>query len=119
MNKIKFYHEHTDSYYGQNNYTLYVYEDDIETPKGLNEKNVLGMVEYVIYENEITVSDILVKKDRRREGFGSMLIKKMKSLHPDSEYKPSLKTDLGSKFIHKDIEIEEETNKIKNLINRL
>jgi hypothetical protein len=43
----------------------------------------------------------------------------MKSLHPDSEYKPSLKTDLGSKFIHKDIEIEEETNKIKNLINRL
>jgi hypothetical protein len=73
MNKIKFSHEHTDSYYGQNNYTLYVYEDDIENPKGLNEKNVLGMVEYVIYENEITVSDIRIwfNVDKKNEEFTS------------------------------------------------
>ena len=36
-----------------------------------------------------------------------MLIKKMKQLHPNEEYKPSMKTDLGSKFIHKDVKIDE------------
>jgi hypothetical protein len=43
----------------------------------------------------------------------------MKSLHPDAVYKPSLKTDLGSKFIHKNVDIMEERNKIKTLMNIL
>ena len=98
-----------DHYDGQDNYELGIYEDG----------EVMGYVQYTIYDNEITVSDILVRPNRRREGFGSMLIKKMKQLHPESSYRPSLKTDLGSKFIHKDVELNEEINRIKNLINLL
>jgi hypothetical protein len=40
----------------------------------------------------------------------------MKQLHPESTYKPSLKTDLGAKFTHKDVELNEQLNRIKNLI---
>jgi hypothetical protein len=98
--KIHFEHEHLDHYSGQDNYELGIYEDE----------EVIGYVQYVIFENEITVSDILVRPNRRRENFGSMLIKKMKQLHPNAKYKPSLKTDLGSKFIHKDVDVNEQLN---------
>jgi GNAT superfamily N-acetyltransferase len=100
MGKIRFEHEHLGGYSGQNNYELGLYEDD----------NVIGYVQYVIYEDELTVSDIVVRPDRRREGFGSMLIKKMKQLHPEAQYQPSMKTDLGAKFIHKDVEVQENDN---------
>jgi GNAT superfamily N-acetyltransferase len=109
MGEIRFEEEHLDYYDGQNNYELGVYEDD----------EIIGYVSYVIYDNEITVSDILVRPNRRREGFGSMLIKKMKQLHPESTYKPSLKTDLGAKFVHKDVKLNEELNRIKELIKVL
>jgi ribosomal protein S18 acetylase RimI-like enzyme len=107
MENIRFQHEHLDHYDGQDNYELGVYEDG----------NIIGYVSYVIYRGEITISDILVRPERRREGFGSMLVKKMKSLHPDSIYKPSYMTDLGSKFIHKDVNINEEINRIKDIIS--
>ena len=106
MGEIRFEEEHLDYYDGQNNYELGVYEDD----------EIVGYVSFVIFDNVITVSDILVRPNRRREGFGSMLIKKMKQLHPESTYKPSLKTDLGAKFTHKDVELNEQLNRIKNLI---
>lgn len=109
MKDISFEHEHLAHYDGQDNYELGIYENG----------EVMGYVDYTIYDNEITVSDILVRPNRRREGFGSMLIKKMKKLHPDATYRPSMKTDLGSKFIHKDVEINEQINRIKNLIKLL
>jgi hypothetical protein len=119
MKKIIFNHEHVDHYDGQDNYELGIYEDDDENPIGFSSETIIGYVAYTVYNNEITVSDIIIRPNRRREGFGSMLIKKMKSLHPDAVYRPSLKTDLGSKFIHKDVDIMEERNKIKTLMNIL
>jgi GNAT superfamily N-acetyltransferase len=107
MGKITFQHEHLDHYDGQDNYELGIYEDG----------EVIGYVSYVIYGGEITISDVVVRPDRRREGFGSMLIKKMKNLHPDSTYRPSYMTDLGSKFIHKDVEINEQIKRIKEIIS--
>jgi len=109
MNRISFEQEHLDHYDGQDNYELGVYEDG----------EVMGYVQYVIYKNEITISDIVVRPTRRREGFGSMLVKKMKELHPESTYVPSYKTELGSKFIHKDVKINEEINRIMNLMKFL
>lgn len=103
---ISFEHEHLNTHHGQSDYELGVYEDG----------EVIGYVDYVIFNNELTVSDILVRPNRRREGFGSMLIKKMKQLHPEAEYKPSLKTDLGSKFIHKDVKIDEVKKFIKKIM---
>lgn len=106
MKKISFEHEHLDSYSGQNNYELGIYEDD----------NIIGYVQYTIYKNELTVNDIVVRPNRRREGFGSMLIKKMKQLHPEAQYQPSMKTDLGAKFIHKDVELNEQLKRIKSMM---
>ncbi len=107
MGNITFENEHLDHYDGQDNYELGLYEDE----------EIIGYIQYVIFDKEITISDILVRPNRRREGFGSMLIKKMKQLHPESTYKPSLKTDLGSKFIHKDMKLNEQISKINRLMN--
>jgi GNAT superfamily N-acetyltransferase len=109
MKKITFQHEHLDHYDGQDNYELGIYEDD----------EIIGYVSYVIYRGEITISDVVVRPERRREGFGSMLVKKMKNLHPDSTYRPSYMTDLGSKFIHKYVEINEHINRIKQIISSI
>lgn len=109
MKKITFQHEHLDHYDGQDNYELGIYEDG----------EIIGYVSYVIYKGEITISDIVVRPNRRREGFGSMLVKKMKNLHPDSTYRPSYMTDLGSKFIHRDVEINEQIDRIKEIISSI
>mgnify|MGYP005614024023 CR=1 FL=1 len=102
MGNITFTDEHLDSYSGQLNYECGVYEDG----------EIMGYVQYVLFDGELTVSDIVVRPDRRREGFGSRLMKHIKHLHPDHKYIPSFKTDLGSKFKHKDINEE----KLKSLI---
>lgn len=109
MDNISFQHEHLDHYDGQDNYELGIYDGD----------NVVGYVNYTIYNNEITVNDILVHPKRRREGFGSMLIKKMKSLHPDSTYISSYKTELGSKFIHKDVKLNEQIERINQIMSSI
>jgi ribosomal protein S18 acetylase RimI-like enzyme len=67
MKNISFEHEHLDHYMGQDNYELGIHEDG----------EIIGYVSYVIYKNEITISDIMIRPERRREGFGSMLVKKM------------------------------------------
>lgn len=103
MAEISFEHEHLDHYDGQDNYELGIYEDG----------EVMGYVQYTIYDNVIRVSDILVRPKRRREGFGSMLIQKMKRLHPEATYEPSYKTELGSLFVHKDVDIQEQVLRIK------
>ena len=60
MKDISFEHEHLAHYDGQDNYELGIYENG----------EVMGYVDYTIYDNEITVSDILVRPNRRREGLG-------------------------------------------------
>ena len=106
MKNISFEHEHLNHHHSQDDYELGIYEDG----------EVMGYVDYTIFQNEITISDILVRPNRRREGFGSMLVKKMKELHPESTYRPSMKTELGAKFIHKDVNLKEELKRIKNLL---
>lgn len=88
---ITFTNEVIDSYYGQTNCEAGVYENG----------KIIGYVQYVLFEGELTVSDIFVKPDRRRERFGSMLMDYIKKLNPLYKYIPSLKTDLGAKFINK------------------
>ena len=93
---IEYRVEHLDSYGGQNNYELGMYING----------DIVGMVEYVIFEKELTVSDVVVVPKYRRRGFGSRMMQYLKGYHSDSTYKPSMQTDLGSKFKH---------NKIKDL----
>jgi GNAT superfamily N-acetyltransferase len=89
--KITFSNEVTNSYSGQINCEAGVYENG----------DIMGYVQYVLYDNELTISDIFVRPDRRRERFGSMLVDYIKKLNPKYKYIPSMMTDLGAKFIHK------------------
>jgi GNAT superfamily N-acetyltransferase len=90
-NNITFTNEITDAYSGQLNCEAGVYENG----------EIVGYVQYVLYDGELTISDIFVKPDRRRERFGSMLMEYIKKLNPEYKYVPSMMTDLGAKFIHK------------------
>jgi|TARA_B110000444_G_scaffold258974_1_gene301348 GNAT superfamily N-acetyltransferase len=91
--KIEYKVEHLDSYGGQNNYELGMYING----------DIVGMVEYVIFEKELTVSDVVVVPKYRRKGFGSRMMQYLKDFHKDATYKPSMQTDLGAKFKHKKI----------------
>jgi GNAT superfamily N-acetyltransferase len=85
--------EHLGSVYGQDNYELGLY---------LNGE-IVGLVNYVIFEGELTVSNIIVRPEFRRRGFGSRMMQYVKKIHPEAKYKPSFKTDLGMAFKHKEV----------------
>jgi GNAT superfamily N-acetyltransferase len=78
-------------HHGQDDYELGVYLND----------DILGMVQYTIYDGELTVRDIIVLPKYRRLGIGSKMMQYVKQQHPDAKYVPSMMTDLGVKFKHK------------------
>lgn len=102
---LKYYNEVTDYYSGQTNLAATLYKDD----------EPIAAVIYVIYDNELTISDIFVKPEYRRKGYGSRLIKYIKQENPEATYKPSMQTDLGAKFVHKDISLDESKNPLSIL----
>jgi ribosomal protein S18 acetylase RimI-like enzyme len=85
--------EYLGSVYGQDNYELSLY---------LNGE-IVGLVNYVIFEGGLTVSMINVRPEFRRKGFGSRMMQYVKKIHPEAKYKPSFKTDLGMSFKHKEV----------------
>jgi GNAT superfamily N-acetyltransferase len=85
--------EHLGSVYGQDDYELGLY---------LNGE-IVGLVNYVIFEGILTVSNIVVRPEFRRKGYGSRMMQYVKKIHPEAEYKPSIKTDLGMAFKHKEV----------------
>lgn len=92
-NKIDYRVEHLASYDGQDNYELGMYVDN----------QIVGLIQYTTFEGELSISDILVRPELRRKGYASRMVKVMKSKHPDEKYVSSMKTDLGAKFKHKDV----------------
>lgn len=91
---ITYEEEHLGSVYGQDNYELGLYVNG----------EIMGMVQFVIFEAILTVSMIEVRPEYRRKGYGSMMMEYIKKKHPEAQYKPSsVKTDLGLKFNHKEI----------------
>ena len=93
LEKITYKVEHLDSYQDQNNYELGMYIGE----------EIIGMVQYTLYGGNITVSDIIVRPEYRRKGFGSRMMQYIKQKHPDFTYKPSMKTQDGSAFKHKEV----------------
>jgi GNAT superfamily N-acetyltransferase len=89
--KLDYEIEHLNSHNGQNDYELGLYLNG----------DILGVVQYTIFKNELTVSDIIVRPEYRRKGFGSKMMQYIKQQHPEAKYTPSMMTDLGAKFKHK------------------
>jgi GNAT superfamily N-acetyltransferase len=94
---ITYTDECTDAYSGQQNFTACIYVD----------KEIVGCVEYVLYSGELTVSDIQVKPEYKRMGYGSRLMKYIKEENPRYNYISSMKTEDGTAFVHKDINLYE------------
>jgi GNAT superfamily N-acetyltransferase len=96
---ITYTNEILDSYSGQTNCEAGIYSDN----------DIMGYAQYVLFEGELTISDIFVRPDFRRMGYGSRLIKYIKKINPDYKYIPSMKNEDGSKFIHKNLSLEENS----------
>jgi GNAT superfamily N-acetyltransferase len=94
---ITYTDECTNAYSGQQNFTACIYVD----------KEIVGCVEYVLYSGELTVSDIQVKPEYKRMGYGSRLMKYIKEENPRYNYISSMKTEDGTAFVHKDINLYE------------
>ena len=95
--KITYTNEVVNSYSSQLNCEAGIYLDG----------DIIGVVEYVLYDDELTVSDIFIKLEYRRQGYGSKLMKYIKQENPESKYQPSMMLPDGAKFIHKDLSLEE------------
>ena len=96
--KITYTNEVVDSYSGQTNCEAGVYVND----------EIVGLVQYVLFEDELSISHIFVRPEFRRLGYGSKLMKYIKEQNPDYHYVPSFKTDLGAAFKHKDVSLTEK-----------
>jgi 2'-5' RNA ligase len=106
MPKITYYNGSTNAYSGQVNMEAAIYVDG----------QIAAVVEYVLYDDELTVSHIFVKPEFRRQGYGSRLMKYIQQENPEYKYKPSMKTPEGAAFKHKDLPLE---NKFISFINWL
>lgn len=85
---ITYKDDYIGSVYGQDSYELKLYLND----------NIIGFVKYIIFDGELRINNIEVKPEFRRQGFGSKMMQYIKTHHPNAEYKPSIKTDLGLVF---------------------
>jgi GNAT superfamily N-acetyltransferase len=95
--KITYTNEVLDAYSGQVNCEAGIYVDD----------EIVGVAQYVLYDGELSVSNIFIRPEFRRKGFGSRLIKYIKQENSKNKYKPSMKTDDGAAFTHKDLPLTE------------
>ena len=96
MSKITYTDECLGYHHGQTDCEAVIYVD----------KEIIGVVQYVLYDNELTISHILVRPEFRRQGYASRLVKYIKEKNPEYRYKSSLKTEDGAKFKHKDLSFE-------------
>jgi GNAT superfamily N-acetyltransferase len=61
-------------------------------------KNIYGILEYNIYNNEVTIAMIRVRKDMQRKGIATAMYEKLKCLYPEMKIKHTLTTDEGSEW---------------------
>ncbi len=107
MPKITYYNGSTNAYSGQVNMEAAIYVDE----------QIVGAVEYVLYDGELTVSNIHVRPEYRRQGYGSRLMKYIQQENPEYKYVPSMKTDDGAAFKHKDLPLENKFISFDNWLN--
>jgi tRNA nucleotidyltransferase/poly(A) polymerase/ribosomal protein S18 acetylase RimI-like enzyme len=91
IEKITFTNEVVDSYSGQLN---------CEAGICINNQ-IVGYIQYVLFEKELTISYIFIHPNLRRKGYASKLMNYVIKQNPGYTYKPSLKTDLGAMFKQK------------------
>ena len=89
--KIKTYDDCYDSYRGQNYCRVYAYDEDTD--------DILGKIDYWIYDDEIHVSFIEVNEKFRRQGVGDLLLKTLKKIHKGMKINYGMLTADGFLFL--------------------
>jgi len=87
--KYIFTNDHVDSHSGQDNYELGLYDKD---------NNILGLLEYVVFENVPSISMIQVVPKYQRKGIGSELVLHLQKLYPKTEIEWGYSTTDGMKL---------------------
>jgi len=104
---IRYTNEVVGSYSRQTNCEAGIYVDG----------DIAGLVQYVLYDQELTISHIFVRPEYRRQGYGSRLMKYIQKENPDYKYKPSMMTDDGAAFKHKDLPLENKFVSFNNWLS--
>lgn len=91
----------TGSYSGQTNVTLSLHDG----------KTRVGYVEYVIYNNEISIDYINVKESYRKQGIAHKLLSQLQSENEGKQIKFGMTTDDGTKLLDKIV--DKKTNLVK------
>jgi ribosomal protein S18 acetylase RimI-like enzyme len=89
LEKYIFTNDHVDSYSGQHNYELGIYDKN---------NNILGLLEYVVFEDTPSISMIQVVPKYQRKGIGSELVLHLQKLFPKTEIEWGYMTPEGTKL---------------------
>lgn len=90
------------------NEVLNFHHDQIDCEAGIFvDEEIVGVVQYTLFDDELTIKHIFIRPDYRRKGYGSRLMKYIKKENAEYTYKSSLKTELGADFKHKDLPLDE------------
>jgi predicted GNAT family acetyltransferase len=96
----------TGSHHGQMEGTLYALKPEDRYAEDFYRK-ALGAIDWVIYDDELTISNIVVKPELRRKGIATALLKALLEEFPSVKYRASTRTPDGTAFF--------ETDKVKQL----
>lgn len=90
------------------------------------DNDIIGYVDYNVYENEVYVEYIYVEPKWRRSMYGTKIIQKLQSLYPNTEINFGMMTDDGSKLyqslnknIVKNDEYIDKVNRLQKILNWL
>ena len=94
--------------YTYSNEVIDAYSNQINCEAGIYENGeILGIVKYVLYNGELTISYIFVLPEYRRQGIASRLMKYIQEKNPEHKYRSSYKTEDGAKFKYRDLSLTE------------
>ena len=86
--EIDFINSHLNSHHGQSDFRL------LATING----ETVGSIDYVIYNDEVSISNIEVDKGKRRQGIGTKLLKELQRIYPNNSFEMGMFTDDGYKL---------------------
>ena len=89
LQNIEIKNIHKDHVYGQDEFSLRAYFN----------KDIIGYLDYSVYEDIPTIKYLEVKNEFRRMGIGTHLLKELQRLYPNTEIQQGMTTDDGTQFV--------------------
>ena len=98
--KVVYINDMSGSHHGQTDHTLAVLTKRSWPIKpGLEEKELIGYVDYSLFEGKVFVAMIQVLHPYRRQGWGTKIVKYLQGQYPNNPINWGYSTDEGTQFI--------------------